>query len=170
MYITGTDFNYYLVCHRKLWLFAHGVTMEQDSDLVLEGRLVHEESYPERNPKYQEIQIDGIKVDFYDVKNKVIHEIKKSSKLEESSIWQLKYYIYLFEKHGIEGVSGILEFPTQRETMAVQLLDSDRERIRKMLEEISDIISTDACPPIKKKNFCRNCSYFEFCYAKEIYD
>lgn len=49
MTITGTHFNYYQFCHRKLWLFAN-----------------------------------GIKVDYYDAKNKVIHEIKKSNKMDKA--------------------------------------------------------------------------------------
>ena len=56
--------------------------MEQESDLVYEGRLIHESSYPQRSSRYEEIEIDGIKVDYYDARNKVIHEIKKSSKME----------------------------------------------------------------------------------------
>ena len=50
--------------------------------MVLEGRLIHEDSYPQRSGKYEEIELDGIKVDFYDPKRKVIHEIKKSNKVE----------------------------------------------------------------------------------------
>lgn len=46
MQITGTHFNYYQICHRKLWLFANGINMEHNSHLVYEGKLIHEESYP----------------------------------------------------------------------------------------------------------------------------
>jgi len=42
MHITGTHFAYFLICRRKLWLFANNLQMEQESDLVLEGRLLHE--------------------------------------------------------------------------------------------------------------------------------
>lgn len=84
MTITGTHFNYYQFCRRKLWLFANGINMEQESDLVYEGKLVHESSYPQRTSKYEEVEIDGIKVDFYDAKNKVIHEIKKSNKVNKA--------------------------------------------------------------------------------------
>lgn len=34
MTITDTHFNYYQLCHRKLWLFANGINMEQESELV----------------------------------------------------------------------------------------------------------------------------------------
>ena len=91
MTVTGTIFNYFMVCRRKLWLFVHGITMEQESELVYEGKLIHENSYPERNPNYEEIELDGIKVDFYDARHHVIHEIKKSDKLEAAGLWQLKY-------------------------------------------------------------------------------
>ncbi|HPM10562.1 MAG TPA: Dna2/Cas4 domain-containing protein, partial [Paludibacter sp.] len=53
MLTTGTHFNYYLICQRKLWLFANGIQMETTSDLVYEGKLLHETSYPHRAEKYQ---------------------------------------------------------------------------------------------------------------------
>lgn len=82
---TGTHFNYYQVCKRKLWLFANGINMEHTSELVKEGKFIHEESYPQRSEKYEEVEVDGVKVDFYDAKNKVIHEIKKSDRIEKGS-------------------------------------------------------------------------------------
>jgi len=99
--------------------------MEHTNDAVTEGKLIHETSYPQRPDRYEEIQIEGIKIDFYDAKNKVIHEIKKSSKLHEAHIWQLKYYIYVFQKNGIEGVSGILEYPKERKTEEIYLSSID---------------------------------------------
>ena len=38
--ISGTHFNYYMLCHRKLWLYGQGLTMEHTSDLVYEGTVV----------------------------------------------------------------------------------------------------------------------------------
>lgn len=167
MKITGTHFNYYQVCKRKLWLFANGINLEQTSDLVYEGKLIHEDSYPQRTSKYEEIELDGIKVDFYDSKNKIIHEIKKSNKVESAHEWQLKYYIYVFEKNGITGVSGVLEYPTLRKTKEVFLSELDIITIEEMKYEISNIISLDECPPLQKKGICKNCSYYEFCYSWE---
>ncbi|MCF6240687.1 MAG: CRISPR-associated protein Cas4 [Bacteroidales bacterium] len=167
MQITGTHINYYFVCKRKLWLFANGIQMEQTSDLVYEGKLIHEESYPQRSSKYEEVEIGGIKIDFYDAKNKIIHEIKKSPKLHEAHIWQLKYYIYVFEKAGIEGVSGILEYPKERKTEEVFLSTIDIERLKEITDEIVEIISSEIVPAIKKKTRCKNCSYYDFCFVME---
>lgn len=168
MTITGTHFNYYKLCQRKLWLFANGINMEQESDLVYEGKLVHESSYPQRTSKYEEVEIDGIKVDYYDAKNKVIHEIKKSNKVDIAHEWQLKYYMYVFERHGIENIKGILEYPLLRKTKEVLLTDLDRDEINVMMQEITQIISQDSCPPLVKKGLCKNCSYFEFCNINEL--
>lgn len=167
MQITGTHFNYYHVCKRKLWLFSNSITFEHTSDLVYEGKLIHEECYPQRSAKYEEIELDGIKVDFYDARNKVIHEIKKSDKVEEAHEWQLKYYIYVFENNGIEDVCGVLEYPKLRETKKVLLTQSDREIIEQMKREIAKIIESDDCPPKIKRGVCKNCSYYEFCFIEE---
>jgi len=95
MHITATHINYYHICYRKLWLFANGITMEHTSNIVADGKLLHETSYPQRAEKYSEIEISGSKIDFYDAKNKVIHETKRSDKVEEAHEWQVKYYILL---------------------------------------------------------------------------
>lgn len=167
MRITATLVNLYNVCKREMWLHANGIRFEHTSDLVFEGKLIHEDSYPQRSGKYEEIELDGIKVDFYDPKRKVIHEIKKSNKVEAAHEWQLKYYIYVFERNGIESVTGVLEYPTLRKTQEVVLSDVDRERIQEMEVDIQQIISDDDCPPLQKRGICRNCSYFDFCYSGE---
>ena len=106
--MTGTHFNYYHVCKRKLWLFANGIQMEHTSDMVYDGKLIHEQSYPQRSERYEEMEIDGIKIDYYDPRNKVIHEIKRSDKVEKAHEWQVKYYIRVLERNGISDVVGIL--------------------------------------------------------------
>ncbi|MCE5331827.1 MAG: CRISPR-associated protein Cas4 [Bacteroidales bacterium] len=165
--MTGTHFNYYQVCHRKLWLFSNGINMEHTSDLVYEGKLIHETSYPQRSERYEELEIDGIKLDYYDARNKVIHEIKKSDKVEEAHEWQLKYYIYVLERNGVEGVTGLLEYPSMRQTDKVELTDKDRKRIAEMEKEIEQITNTDECPPVINAKICKQCSYYEFCYIGE---
>lgn len=165
--MTGTQFNYYQICHRKLWLFSNGINMEHTSDLVYEGKLIHETTYPQRSERYEELEIEGIKIDFYDARNKVIHEIKKSDKIEVAHEWQLKYYIYVLERQGIEGVTGLLEYPTMRHTAKVELTEADRQYIIRTEKEIEALIKTDDCPPAINNKICNNCSYYEFCYANE---
>lgn len=167
MQITGTHINYYFVCRRKLWFFANGIQMEHNSDLVYEGKLIHEESYPQRAAKYEEVQIGGIKVDFYDAGNRVIHEVKKSGKMEDAHVWQLKYYLYIFEKVGIEDVSGILEYPKLRKKEEVYLSDIDRERIAEIEKDIERIVESEQCPEVLNSVICKKCSYFDLCFVDE---
>ena len=167
MNITGTHFNYYQVCKRKLWLFANGLNMKHTSDLVYDGKLIQETSYPQRSERYEELEMGGIKIDFYDARNKIIHEIKRSDKVEIAHEWQVKYYIYVLEKTGVEGVLGILEYPTLRHTARVTLSDDDRVKIEKMERDIEKIVQSETCPPVINAKLCKSCSYYEFCYVRE---
>lgn len=167
MRITGTHFNYFIICHRKLWLFANGMQMEHTSELVEMGKLIHETSYPGRNEKYEEVEIGGIKVDYYDTKRGIIHEIKKSDKIEAAHELQLKYYLWVFEQHGISVVNGILEYPKLRKTEEVWLTDTDRQEIPSIISDIEALIHDDTCPERVKIGTCKNCSYYDFCWCGE---
>ncbi len=168
MYVTGTHINYLHICHRKLWLFVNGINMEHTSDTVYEGKLIHETSYPQRASRYQEIQIGNIKIDFYDSVNKVVHEIKKSDKIDQAHEWQLKYYILILERYGIQGVTGILEYPVLRKTTKVELTEEDRVYLINSEKQVEIISENDDCPPLLNSKVCKSCSYYDFCYSTEI--
>lgn len=168
MTLTPTHLNYYLICHRKCWLFAHGIQMEQTSDKVYEGKLTGETSYGRRAKKYTELDLGNAKIDFYDAGNKVVHEVKQSNKMEHAHEWQVKYYLYLLEKAGIEGATGLLEYPKLRETKEVLLEPEDRGFLQKTLGEIQELIKQGQAPPTIDKPFCKKCSYHDFCYAGEM--
>ncbi len=170
--VTGTLVSYYFYCKRRMWLHANGINMEDTSDLVYDGKLIHETSYPQRSERYEEVEIDGIKIDYYDARNKVIHEIKRSDKVEEANIWQVKYYIYVLERNGVTDVSGLLEYPALRQITKVELTNVDRQKMAEIEKEITEIIQSDECPPVINAKICKNCSYYDFCYVKEenIYD
>ena len=103
--MTGTQIAYYFLCHRKLWLFMRNIDMEQTSDTVAMGKFISESTYEREK---HEVQIsdedDQVVLDFYDDKTKTIHEVKKSDKMEDTHIWQVKFYIYVLEKKGMTGV------------------------------------------------------------------
>ncbi len=87
--------------------------------------------------------------------------------MERAHELQLKYYLCVFERNGIVGVTGILEYPVLRKRDTVVLSEVDRETIKTIEEEIVQIVENENCPPLAKKNICRNCSYYEFCYSTE---
>lgn len=168
MQLTATHINYYFICHRKLWLFANGINMEHTSDAVAEGKLIHETSYPQRAEKYTEIEIGGSKIDFYDAKNKIIHEIKKSDSIEEAHEWQVKYYIWLLQQNGIEEVTGIIEYPKLKQTNKVTLTKEDAIQIENVKQHIEKMVADDRCPARINSKICKKCSYYDFCYVGEI--
>lgn len=167
MEVTGTLISYYFYCHRRLWLHANEIKLENNSEDVSMGALIEETSYSQRSEKYTQIELGPIKIDFFDWQNKIIHEVKKSSKFHETHIWQIKYYIYIMEQTGIKNVRGILEYPLERKTEDIMLSNIDRERIEELKNEILGIIQADSCPPLLHNYRCNNCGYFDFCYSGE---
>ena len=147
MHFTATHIAYYHICHRKLWLFSNGIHMEHASERVAEGKLIGETTYSKRPEKYTEIEIGGSKIDFYDAKERVIHEVKKSDKMEEAHIWQVKWYILLLKRENIEGATGILEYPKLRETKQVVLLPSDETYLQSVVTSVKSVLE-GPCPPV----------------------
>lgn len=167
MQITGTHIAYLYTCHRKLWLFANGIQMEHTSDTVSEGKLIADTTYLDRARKYTELAIDGIKIDFYDARNKVIHEVKKSNKVEHAHIAQVKYYMYVLSRNGIDQPEAILEYPKLKQRDLVHWDDEVKSLGRQWEQEAGKIISQENCPPLIKKGICKNCSYYELCFVGE---
>ena len=165
MHPTGTHIAYYHLCHRKLWLFANGINMEHNSDLVAEGKLIDAYSYSQRAERWQEIALEGIKIDYYDSKLGVVREVKKSNKRETAHIAQLKYYLFVLERNAIKVNYGILEYPKLRITEEVWLSDSDREQIPEWEKAVLKIIGRKHCPERLEDKLCKRCAYFGFCYG-----
>lgn len=164
---TGTQVNYYIICPTKLWLFSHFATMEQTSELVTLGKLLQETSFS--NVKKNLIIDQKIAIDFIKKGDKLIlHEIKKSSKLEKAHITQLLYYIYyLKHEKGIENVEGVIDYPTKRKIVEVKLTSEKESELLNIIQKIKEIISLPKPPKPEKRKYCRKCSYFEFCWVNK---
>lgn len=168
MIITGTHIAYYFICARKLWFFCKGIQCEHESDAVRLGKHIHENSY-NRNEK--EIAIDGvIVVDWIDHEQKIVHEVKKSDKMEESHIWQLKYYLWYLRNKGLslnaEVYTGELNYPKLNKIKEVTLSDKDIITIEKtILPNIENIVQLKKSPAVVAWKVCKSCSYNEFCYG-----
>lgn len=160
---TGTEINYYFVCHRKLWLFARNLQMEQESQDVHIGRLIHDQSYT-REPR-KEMQFEGIKLDFVDLRDGVIHEVKKSKSIEPAHRWQLLYYLYVLKKAGSDGLKGEIDYPLLRRREEVVLTDELETELLGFLEKVEDIKRQPSAPDRIRKSFCKTCSYFELCWV-----
>ena len=136
--------------------------MEQNSDAVTLGKFISETTYKHEE---HEIQIDDIVIDFYDYKTRIIHEVKKSDKMEELHLWQVKYYINVLEEKGITGVSGEIDYPKLREKVKVELTNADRDKLLEIKTDIERIITLSIPPEVINKPFCKQCSYYDLCYV-----
>ncbi len=159
--ITGVMVYYYFICKRKLWYFKNDVNMEHNSELVGMGKLIDENSYGREK---RSILIDEmINIDF--LKDwKVIHEVKKSRKLDEAGKWQLKYYIWVLRNKGVDIEKGILDYPKIKRREEIYLTELEEVELMEVLEKIKDIIKMDLPPPTINKSFCKKCAYYELCY------
>jgi CRISPR-associated exonuclease Cas4 len=160
---TGTQVNYYFICKRKLWLFSRGLEMEETSDLVLMGRLLHERGYQR---KRKEIQVGRIKIDFVGPSCE-IHEVKRSRKAEDAHLFQLLYYLYYLKQYADIQGRGILHYPLVKRTVDVELTDERIKQVESILREIHEILRQQCPPKPVKIGYCRKCSYSEFCWGSE---
>lgn len=167
MHITGTHIAYLHTCHRKLWLFANGIQMEHNSEIVAEGKLIAETTYLDRSRKYTELALEGIKIDFYDAKNKVLHEVKKSDKVEHAHIAQVKYYLAVLVRNGIEDPEAILEYPKLRQREFIHWSEDILAEAGVWEAEVHRIVSAEECPALEQKSICKKCSYYELCFVGE---
>lgn len=152
-------FYYYHVCERKLWYFSHDITMEQTNENVAIGKIIDAESYA-REDKH--INIDSvINIDFIKTKG-VLHEVKKSRKIENASIFQVKYYLYYLQKHGVM-TTAILDYPLLKQRITVKLEEGDTEKIEKALDGIKHVLTTEKPPDLKKKAICKSCAFHDLC-------
>lgn len=149
--------------------------MEHTSDTVYDGKLLHEASYPQRNEKHSELELEANyngaalygKIDFYDTRQKIVHETKRSDKIEIAHEWQVKFYLWLLRLNEIEGATAVLEYPKLRQTTAIELTSTDIHYLEKIVTEISGLHRSENCPPVIRSKICKSCSYYDLCYVGE---
>jgi len=160
--ITGSQINYYFVCKRKLWFFSKDLSMEQTSELVALGQLLHELSYGKES---KGVEIGLVKFDFINKRNKIIiNEVKKSNKIEDAHKWQVLYYIYILKRKGVQA-EGLIRYPKLKKIEKVKLTLEKEEKIKQILRKISEVLSLPNPPEVVKKPYCKNCSYYELCFV-----
>lgn len=159
--ISGMMIYYYIVCKRKLWYFYNQIQMESDNENVKIGKVLDENAYA-REEKHINID-DVISIDY--IKNKgILHEVKKSRRIEEAGIMQVKYYLYYLKQKGVEGIKGKMDYPLLKQSLDIELTEEDEKYIESVLIEIKEIVNRPLPPTLEKKKICKSCAYFELCY------
>ena len=74
MRINGTIINYYFHCKRQCYLFANRINLEDNSEDVRIGKVLHEIKNMDKNNT--EVKLDNIAID--KITDKYVIELKKS--------------------------------------------------------------------------------------------
>lgn len=161
--VKGIEMNYYYICKRKLWLFNKGITMEENNERVLGGKVLHEQSF--KNEKSKEVLIDSlIKIDV--VGKKSIKEVKSSSKMELSDSMQVYYYLWYLEQLGI-AKTGEINYVKEKKKIELKLDDNIREEIKSAINNINELKKLGKAPAIDKSSICKKCAYHNLCFIGE---
>ncbi|NKF06726.1 CRISPR-associated protein Cas4 [Clostridium gasigenes] len=159
--ISGMMIYYYIVCKRKLWYFYNQIQMEADNENVKIGKVLDETAYG-REEKHINID-DVISIDY--IKNRgVLHEVKKSRKIEEAGIMQIKYYLYYLKQRGVEGITGKVDYPLLKQSVDIELTAEDEKYIETVLIDLKELVNKPLPPLLERKSICKSCAYFELCY------
>jgi len=165
MRVTGVKIAYYFICHTKLWLFSHNITLEKENDNVNIGKLIHEDRY-KRDSK--EITIDQtISIDFIRKGDTIVlHEIKKTKSMEAAHRWQMLYYLYYMKSKGISA-TGEINYPLVSRKEEIVLLEKDESEMKNVINDINKI-AMGRMPQPNRIKICPKCAYFEFCFGDEV--
>ncbi len=159
--INGTLLNYYFVCKTKLWLHANRINLEDNSEDVRIGRVLHEIS----EDRVSEVAFENIKLD--KITKDYVVEVKKSDSDIEAAKWQLLLYLYKLERVGVKKKGRLEVFEKKKQNkkcFIVELDEENRKKLLEVLEDIENIISQETPPKPKYESKCRKCAYYEYCF------
>jgi len=163
MQITGTLINYYFHCKTQMWLHANRINLEDNSEDVRIGKVLHEIN--EEKNKNTEISIDNIKID--KITKEYLVEVKKSDSDIEAVKWQVLLYLYKLKQKGVERKGKIEFIEKNRQKKKIHYVELDKVNERELLEvlqKIGDLIDLPNPPPAKLEKHCKKCAYYEYCF------
>lgn len=162
--VGGVDIQYFMLCKRKLWLYKKGIGMEDESDRVVQGYVLHETAYPRLERR--EILIDeAFKIDAID--GDYVREVKLSSRMTEADRMQMLFYLYQLSLRGIHK-KGLISYTKERRTEELELKEEDKPLIAKLIREVYEVIQQSKPPAVKKVPYCKSCAYYAFCFTREV--
>ena len=165
---TGTQVNYFVVCHRKLWLFTRNIEMERENENVQIGKLLDEESYKREQKAIaldERIVIDWVESKVLPDGTLLLHEVKKSRAVDAAHRLQMLYYLFYLKCKGV-AARGQIDYPLLKKSEPIELTPQAESELKLALDEIKIIVESDDAPPrLTTKRFCEKCAYFEFCWS-----
>jgi len=161
--ITGTLINYYFHCKTQCWLHANRINLEDNSEDVRIGKILHE--LAEEKGKKTEISIDNIKID--KLTKDYLVEVKKSDSDTEAVKWQVLLYLYKLKQKGVLKKGKIEFIEKKKQSKKVHFVELDSANEKELLEILADITNLIELPKPPKPKFeskCKKCAYYEYCF------
>lgn len=160
--ITGTLINYYFHCQTQCWLHANRINLEDNSEDVRIGKVLHEIN--ETKSKKAEISIDNIKIDKLTCKYLV--EVKKSDSDPQAVKWQVLLYLYKLKQKGVlrQGKIEYIEKRGDKKVEFIELDEANEKELLEVLEQIEKLINLSKPPSPKFAPKCKKCAYYEYCF------
>ena len=160
--ITGTLINYYFHCKTQCWLYANRINLEDNSEDVRIGKVLHE--IKEEKSKQAEISIDNIKIDR--LSKEYLTEFKKSDSDPHAVKWQVLLYLYKLKQKGLER-KGRVEYHEKNHNTKTEIYELDEASEKELLEvldAIERLIDMPRPPESVFANKCKKCAYYEYCF------
>ncbi len=161
--ITGTLINYYFHCKTQCWLHANRINLEDNSEDVRIGKILHEIS--EEKNKKSEISIDNVKID--KLTKEYLVEIKKSDSDPEAVKWQVLLYLYKLKQKGVIKKGKIEFIEKKRQSKKIHYVELDEVNEKELLEvlvQVENLIDQKQPPEPIFENKCKKCAYYEYCF------
>lgn len=162
MRINGTIINYYFHCKRQCYLFANRINLEDNSEDVRIGKVLHEIKNMDKNNT--EVKLDNIAID--KITDKYVIELKKSDSDIKAAKMQVLLYLNELSKKGIKR-NGKLVFNEKNNDEKVDIIvldDKSKKDLEACIEEINLLLSNELPPKPKLLKKCKKCSYYEYCF------
>lgn len=164
MKINGTLINYYFHCKRQFWLHGNRINLEDNSDDVRIGKILHE--LKSEGKKNTEISIDNVKID--KITDEYLVEIKKSDADIEAVKWQVLLYLKILKDKGIER-KGKIEFEEKnkqnKKIIYIELTEELEKELEKLKIDMEELMESDMPPKTYEVKKCKKCAYYEYCYV-----
>lgn len=162
MRITGTVINYYFHCKRQCYLFSNRINLEDNSEDVKIGKILHEIKALDNNNS--ELKIENISVD--KITDKYVIELKKSDSDIKAARMQVLLYLKKLEEKGIKR-DGKLMFSERNNKEKVDIItlnDKTRLELDTCIKDIEILQNSEVVPEPKLIKGCKKCAYYEYCY------
>lgn len=158
--ITGTIVNYYQHCKRQCWLFYNKINLEDNSEDVRIGRVLHELKNEQPPEAIDNIQLDKITSEF-------VVEIKKSDADIEAAAAQLEFYLFTLHNKGIERKGKLECIEKNKQDKKIHIISMEEDKMQMLIDkykEIQDFVNEQHPPEAIMDKKCKKCAYYEYCF------